>query len=377
MVPEGWLSRSIDDNITFSGGSQPPREVFVDEPKEGYVRLIQIRDYKSDKFATYIPEKLAKKFCTASDVMIGRYGPPIFQILRGIEGAYNVALIKATPKECVDQEYMYYFLSREPLLRVIESHSQRTSGQTGIEMDVLKSYPMPIPPEGEQKKIVQILSTWDKAIITTEQLLANSQQQKKALMQRLLTGKKRLLDQSGVRFGGEWKHGRISDLGKVAKGKALSSKDLLDGDYPVIAGGKMSPYKHKNFTHEKVITVSASGAYAGYVAYHPYKIWASDCSVVVNNSNSDIGFIYQFMKYMQEKIYSLQSGGAQPHVYPKDLEVLRVHIPSTEEQNKISTVLFAADQEISALQQQLVLLKKEKSALMQQLLTGKRRVKIN
>src|SRR5690606_4687645 len=192
MVPKGWLNRSIENNITFSGGSQPPREVFIDEPKENYIRLIQIRDYKTDKYATYIPKNLAKKFCSPSDVMIGRYGPPIFQILRGIEGAYNVALIKASPKNGVDNDYMYYFLSRESLLRVIESHSQRTSGQTGIEMDVLKSYPMPLPPLSEQKKIAKILSTWDKASTTTEQLLSNSQQQKKALEQQLLTGKKRL-----------------------------------------------------------------------------------------------------------------------------------------------------------------------------------------
>jgi type I restriction enzyme S subunit len=53
------------------------------------------------------------------------------------------------------------------------------------------------PPVAEQKKIAQILSTWDKAISVTEKLLTNSQLQKKALMQQLLTGKKRLLDERG------------------------------------------------------------------------------------------------------------------------------------------------------------------------------------
>ncbi|MGU5767905.1 restriction endonuclease subunit S, partial [Aeromonas allosaccharophila] len=135
-------------------------------------------------------------------------------------------------------------------------------------------------------------------------------------------------------------------------------------------------YNHRDYTHENVITVSASGAYAGYVAYHPYKLWASDCSVVMGKSNSNIGFIYQLMSHTQSKIYSLQSGGAQPHVYPKDLEVLRVSIPPIDEQQKIAAVLSTADQEISALQQKLDALKQEKKALMQQLLTGKRRVKV-
>ena len=70
----------IGDICTFEGGSQPPRSTFVFEPREGYVRLIQIRDYKTDEYITYIPQKLARKFCRTDDIMIGRYGPPIFQI---------------------------------------------------------------------------------------------------------------------------------------------------------------------------------------------------------------------------------------------------------------------------------------------------------
>lgn len=274
-----------------------------------------------------------------------------------------------------DRKFVFYKLQSEVVQRSI---IQLAGGSTfsRINLADIRKLKLNLPPLPEQKKIAKILSTWDKAISTTEQLLANSLQQKKALMQQLLTGKKRMLDNNGVRFSGEWKHGHLSDLGKIAKGKALSSKDLIDGDYPVIAGGKSSPYNHRDYTHENVITVSASGAYAGYVAYHPYKLWASDCSVVMGKSNSNIGFIYQLMSHTQSKIYSLQSGGAQPHVYPKDLEVLRVSIPPIDEQQKIAAVLSTADQEISALQQKLDALKQEKKALMQQLLTGKRRVKV-
>jgi len=132
-----WQEKYIGDLITFSGGSQPPKNTFIFEPQDGYIRLIQIRDYKTDNFAAYIPRNLAKKFCSKDDVMIGRYGPPIFQILKGIEGAYNVALIKATPNKELDKNYMFYFLKQEVLYKFIESLSQRTSGQTGIEMDQL------------------------------------------------------------------------------------------------------------------------------------------------------------------------------------------------------------------------------------------------
>lgn len=280
-------------------------------------------------------------------------------------------IIEGTSK--ASREWFYYYFMHRDIFSFL---SRQGAGRYKLNKASLEKIPVLIPPIQEQKKIAQFLSTWDEAITIREQLLANSQQQKKALMQQLLTGKKRLLGKDGVRFSGEWNHGHLSDLGKITKGKALSSKDLIAGDYPVIAGGKSSPYNHRDFTHENVITVSASGAYAGYVAYHPYKLWASDCSVVIAKANSDISFIYQLMSHMQTKIYSLQSGGAQPHVYPKDLEVLRVGIPSIDEQQKIAAVLSCADQEITTQQQKLEALKLEKKALMQQLLTGKRRVRV-
>ena len=229
-----------------------------------------------------------------------------------------------------------------------------------------------IPPLPEQKKIAQILSTWDQAITATERLLENSQQRKKGLMQQLLTGKKRLPG-----FEGEWEEGHLSNISAIAKGKALSSKHLEDGPFPVIAGGKTSPYTHKSYTHDHAITVSASGAYAGFVAYHEYKFWASDCSVVEATEKSDIEFLYYLMSWNQKKIYSLQSGGAQPHVYPKDLYAIRVQIPTKKEQKAIANVLRAASREITLLKSQLDGLKQEKKALMQQLLTGKRRVKVD
>ncbi|MFA0804801.1 restriction endonuclease subunit S [Acinetobacter baumannii] len=245
-----------------------------------------------------------------------------------------------------------------------------------IGLPYFKKLKIALPPYQEQEKIAQILSTWDQAISATEKLLENSQQQKKALMQQLLTGKKRLLDENGVTFSEEWQLGHLVDIAKISKGKALSSKDLEIGNYPVIAGGKTSPYTHSEYTHENVITVSASGAYAGYVAFYPYKIWASDCSVVSNKIGSDVNFIYHLLVSMQTIIYSLQSGGAQPHIYPKDIEGLKILIPPLVEQKKIASVISLADQEIRTLQKKLDCLKQEKKALMQQLLKGKKRVKV-
>ncbi|WP_242318834.1 restriction endonuclease subunit S [Bacillus cereus group sp. BfR-BA-01349] len=108
-IPVEWEAKTVGELIKFEGGQQPPRKYFINEKKEGYIRLIQIRDYKTDKYKTYIPIEMAKRFCEEEDIMIGRYGPPIFQILRGIKGSYNVALIKATPNNKLQKNYAYYY----------------------------------------------------------------------------------------------------------------------------------------------------------------------------------------------------------------------------------------------------------------------------
>ncbi|EPS7268353.1 restriction endonuclease subunit S [Vibrio cholerae] len=381
MVPEGWKLSTIEEVSNVSSGGTPSRK--NDTYWNGNIPWVTTAEVQfkviEDTSEKITEEGLANssaKLFPVNTILMAMYGQGKTrgQVAKlGIEASTNQACAAIVLHPGYEVDYYYQFLiSQYENIREMAN----SGGQENLSGGIVKSIQVPVPPYPEQKKIAQILSTWDKAITTTEQLLTTGKQQKKALMQQLLTGKKRLLDKNGVRFSGEWKHGHLSDLGKITKGKALSSKDLIDGDYPVIAGGKSSPYNHRDYTHENVITVSASGAYAGYVAYHPYKLWASDCSVVMGKSNSNIGFIYQLMSHMQSKIYSLQSGGAQPHVYPKDLEVLRVSIPPVDEQQKIAAVLSSADQEITALQQKLNALKQEKKALMQQLLMGKRRVTV-
>ena len=105
---------------------------------------------------------MAKRFCTADDIMIGRYGPPIFQILQGIEGSFNVALMKATPKKG-NKEFVRQFLKQECLLDYLEGMSKRTAGQDGIQMDKLKAYPFPLPPVELQNQFEKFVNQVDKS----------------------------------------------------------------------------------------------------------------------------------------------------------------------------------------------------------------------
>ena len=178
---------SIGEHITFSGGSQPDKKYFIYEEREGYIRLVQTQDYRTDKYKTYIPIEKARKTCTETDVMIGRYGPPVFQIKRGIAGAYNVALIKTTEKDSsiLDKEFMFYLLNRNDLFLTLDAVSRRSAGQAGVDMELLKKFKFYLPSIPEQQKIADCLSSLDEVIEKQKATLAAWEELKKGLLQQM------------------------------------------------------------------------------------------------------------------------------------------------------------------------------------------------
>lgn len=194
MMSSGWEVKNFDEVCELIGGSQPPKEEFIYEPKKGYIRLIQVRDYKTDKYATYIPKESAKRFCNADDIMIGRYGPPIFGIFKGIEGAYNVALMKAViNKEICYPDYFFRFLQTENIKKFVEKSSKRAAGQDGVRKELLATYPVPLPSIDEQKRIVEILdeafAAIDKAKANVEKNLQNAKELFESYLQNIFTDK--------------------------------------------------------------------------------------------------------------------------------------------------------------------------------------------
>ncbi|MFH5028748.1 restriction endonuclease subunit S [Citrobacter freundii complex sp. 2024EL-00237] len=160
--PKKWPVHLMGEIIEFKGGNQPPKSDFIFEPKQGYIRLVQIRDFKSDKYATYIPQEKAKRIFEVDDVMIARYGPPVFQILRGLSGSYNVALMKASPKENIRKGFIFYLLQLPEYHDVVVKNSERTAGQTGVNLELLNKFNVPLPPIYYQDEILARLAKIEK-----------------------------------------------------------------------------------------------------------------------------------------------------------------------------------------------------------------------
>ena len=157
---DGWVEKRLGDVCEFIGGSQPPKSIFEKTETAENIRLIQIRDYKSEKHLVFIPRSLARRFCTVDDVMIGRYGPPIFQILRGLKGAYNVALMKSVPDDAkLSREFLFYFLKHSAIQQYVIFHSERAAGQSGLNKETIEPYPIALPPLAVQHRIVAKIDT--------------------------------------------------------------------------------------------------------------------------------------------------------------------------------------------------------------------------
>lgn len=148
-----------------------------------------------------------------------------------------------------------------------------------------------------------------------------------------------------------WKEVELGEVCEIKKGNSITKNTITNGNIPVIAGGQQPAYYHNtsNRTGE-TLTVSGSGAYAGFVAYFNVPIFASDCSTIQTKSRDVfMKYIYYLLKGNQKNIYKLQRGIAQPHVYPKDLAKIKIPLPLSngkpdlETQKKIVSILEKAE----------------------------------
>jgi len=152
LLPNNWVAIPFTDVFDINGGTQPPKSEFISEPKEGYIRLLQIRDFGNKPVPTYIPDKSKLRKCKYDDVLIARYGASIGRIVTGMEGAYNVALAKVKVPKPINKVFVRKLLEsgifQDPILSL-----QRTA-QNGFNKNDLADIIIPLPPLPEQTRIV-------------------------------------------------------------------------------------------------------------------------------------------------------------------------------------------------------------------------------
>lgn len=227
-----------------------------------------------------------------------------------------------------------------------------------------------LPEYYEQVHIANTLSYIDTLISQLDKLIEKKRAIKQGAMQELLTGKKRLKG-----FSEPWVEKRLGDI-EIKNGSMLKSSEYIRGGIPVIAGGKTPAGYHNAYNRDKdTITISGSGASAGYVALWRCPIFASDCSTINEQEGFCINYLYYSLLLKQEEIYKCQAGGAQPHIHAKDIKDISISIPcDLDEQKAIANILDNMDTEILSLESKRLKYIAIKQGMMQQLLTGKIRL---
>ena len=285
----------------------------------------------------------------------------------------RIIILDANPK------YIYYLTKTERFLnQFYYSARGGTGNQTNVSTLDVESLIIPLPPLPEQQKIAQILSTWDKAIEKTEQLIRAKTQLKKGLMQQLLTGKKRFSE-----FTDSWKEYHLDELVTKTKGSIVATSSERKG-IPLIDTSAFNgePEYYTEDTNAKKCKINDvlilwDGSKAGRVMTNKVGVVGSTFSIFTPNNKIHNEFLTIRMIYDQKRIMAVREGSGIPHV-PKDfLDWYRVTVPNYSEQEKIANAFKNIDIEIYKLNQTLKLIKKRKIGLMQKLLTGEVRVNTN
>jgi type I restriction enzyme S subunit len=378
MVPSGWQAGVIEDIAKVSSGGTPSRQndsywlggsvpwVTTTEVKFGVITNTE------QKITEEGLKNSSAKLFPKDTILMAMYGQGKTrgQVAKlGIEACTNQACAALQLNEGFEVDYYYqYLVSQYENIRNLAN----SGGQQNLSGGIIKGIHVPMPPLPEQRKIAKILSSWDRAISTNECLIDNSKQQKKALMQQLLTGKKRLLDNTGTQFGAKWDDVTIGSVLSIGGGKDY--KHLSSGNIPVYgSGGHMLNVSEYLYDGESVC-IGRKGTIDKPMFLNG-KFWTVDTLFYTHSFiNSLPQFVYQYFLTINWRKYSEASG--VPSLSKSIIEKIRIKLPTLPEQKIITEVLINADKEIGLLEQQLDDLKQEKKALMQQLLTGKRRVTV-
>ena len=163
----------LTDVCDFQGGSQPPKEEWSYKKQDGFIRMLQIRDFTQSEKVTpeYIKLSNNTKICEADDILIARYGASIGKILTGLAGAYNVAIMRTIPDETIlKKRYLYYYLKSSYFQNNILNVGSRAA-QAGFNKEDLSKLSIHCPKIEEQDDIADILEKVEKIIAEREREL--------------------------------------------------------------------------------------------------------------------------------------------------------------------------------------------------------------
>lgn len=399
MIPEGWKLRRLGEIATVTTGGTPSRK--RPEYWDGSIPWIKTSSIdfcviqQGDEFITEegLHDSAAKLF-PKNTILMAMYGQGMTRgrvAILGIDSTTNQACAAIQVKADVDHKYVYYYLaSRYREIREL-GHG---GNQKNLNAVLIKDIRVAFPPLPEQRKITEILGTWDQAIALTEQRIEAARQRKKGLMQRLLTGRVRFPEFAG----GKWQEVQLGNLAEVKRG--ASPRPIRDPKWFAesgrgwirIADVTDSPTRFLNQTSQYLSPLGETKSVKVEIGELIMSICATigvpkivnipacihDGFVVFRGYEKHLSreFLYHYLNFITERLANRGQPGTQKNLNSSLVRKIRVPKPPLAEQEKIAAVLQSCDREIELLTQKRDALQRQKKGLMQWLLTGRVRVKV-
>lgn len=390
--------RLKDKTLSANTGLDAIKRAPIVEHDTG-LKCIRIQDISQGKSYddwgfTETNEKDRKKFLLKkNDLLIARTGATVGVsqfIKEDIEAVYNNGTIRLRLDKSLNSRFVYYIFQTKSFLQYIDNISC-VATQPNLRIEGLLRFTIPDYSIEKQNAIVKTLSTFDDLIENNNKLIRLLEQMAENLYKEWFV-RFRFPGYEDVEFeekkprgwqvGTEdkkhyaptiFKYDEFINIGTFVRGKNITAAQMVEGKVPVISAGlQPSGYHNEANVHGSNLTISASGANAGYLQYNLNDIWAADCSYYQDDAT--IWFVYNTLKYLQPVISNLQCGAAQPHVYPKNINRLCVLIPTEELIHRYNDFVNPYYDEIKILNQHNQLLAKQRDMLLPRLMSGKLKV---
>ncbi len=311
----------LSDIIDLIGGGTP--KTSKPEFWSGDIPWLSVVDFggdgrwvdKAEKTITNLGlENSSTKLLKSGDIIISARGTvgELAQLKRPM--AFNQSCYGIRARTGVDQDFLYYLLKKSVNDLRRQSHGGVFNTITRSTFDVVS---ISIPSIVTQKKIADILSSLDEKIELNRRMNETLEQLGQALFRYYFVDK--------TKRGNNIQTLPLGERIRPKRGKSLQSKNMIDGNIPVISGGlKPAGFHNKANTVAPVITISASGANAGFVSVWGEPVWSADSSYIDSTMTKYVYTYYLFLKNKQKEIYDMQTGSGQPHIYPKHIGLLEI-----------------------------------------------------
>jgi type I restriction enzyme S subunit len=391
-IPADWEVKRLGDFLEFKNG--------INSSKENYgngMPFINVMEVISKNYITYedipgaieISEEQAEIYLvTKGDVLFNRTSETQEEV--GLAAVYESDekvvfggfVIRGKEKESLIDNLFKRYCYRSSILRRQIIRNGQGAVRANIGQGELSKINIPLPPLSEQKRIAEVLSTWDQAIQLTEQLIRQKEQRKKWLMQNLLTGKMRLKGFSGV-----WKKIGAGEVFKSVTKKGYADEELLSAtqDKGMIPRTMLEGRVTMPTTGTEGFKLVEVGdfvislrSFQGGLEYSYYRGLVSPAYTVLKPKKpiseefyKQYFKSYDFIGHLAIAVIGIRDG---KQISYDDFCTVKIPYPTIEEQTAIAKVLQAADKEISLLKAKAEKLREQKKGLMQVLLTGKKRL---